>query len=206
MNTAGKPGSDSDVQANNDKVDTVLNLNSHVPFCVACSVVPNVSLTHSWARESSEWNPSHQYNFNSNDFRLTMQQSGLTGPCDLTCDMGHSSQQQSYRPALSQYYPVIPFLSDYRQPSYDELFLPRPELKNFNGNPLEYKSFISNFETHVEPRVRNSKMLFCLLLQHCGDKIKESIEHFSEKGDLAYALAKSKLQCDFGRPCIIADI
>ena len=49
-------------------------------------------------------------------------------------------------------------------------------------------------------------MLFCLLLQHCDDKIKESIEHFSEKGDLAYALAKSKLQREFGRPCIIADI
>ena len=58
-NTAGKPGSDSTVQANNDNVDTVLNLNCHVPFCVACSVVPNVSLTHSWARGSSEWNPSH---------------------------------------------------------------------------------------------------------------------------------------------------
>ena len=46
----------------------------------------------------------------------------------------------------------------------------------------------------VEPRVRNSKMAFCLLLQHCDDKTKESIEHFSEKGDLAYALAKSNLR------------
>ena len=266
VNTAGKLGSDSTVQDNNDNVDAALNLNRHVLFCVACSVVPNVSLTHSWARGLSEWNLSHQYNFNLNDLRLTKQhsglpgpcgsaiiisllsqqsglpgscgsaiatslpsqqsglpgpcgsaiansfpsqqsglpgpcgsaiatslpsqqsglpgpcgsaiatsfpsqqsglprpcgsaiatsfptqQSGLPGPCNLACDMGHSSQQQSYRPALSQY-PVFPCLSDYCQPSYDELFLPRPEFKKFNGNPSEYKSFISNFETHVEPRV-----------------------------------------------------
>ena len=35
----------------------------------------------------------------------------------------------------------------------DELFLPWPEFKKFNGNHLEFKSFITNFETHVEPRV-----------------------------------------------------
>ena len=51
-------------------------------------------------------------------------------------------------------------------PAYDKLFLPWPEFKNLKGNPLEFKSFITNFETRVEPRVQNKKMLFCLLLQH----------------------------------------
>ena len=91
-------------------------------------------------------------------------------------------------------------------PAYDELFLPRPEFKKFNGNPLEFKSFITNFETHVEPRVQNKKMLFCLLLQHCADKVKLKIEYFGERGEVAYELAKNKLKREFGRPCIIADL
>ena len=93
-----------------------------------------------------------------------------------------------------------------RQPSYDELFLPRPEFKKFNGNPLEFNSFLINFETHVEPRVHDQKMLFCLLLQHCEASVKERIEYFSEKGNSAYKLAKAKLRNEYGRPCIIADI
>ena len=72
-----------------------------------------------------------------------------------------------------------------RQPSYDELFLPRPEFKRFNGNPLEFNSFLINFETYVELRVHDQKMLFCLLLQHCEASVKERIEYFSEKGNSA---------------------
>ena len=38
---------------------------------------------------------------------------------------------------------------------YDDLFLPRPELSKFSGDPLEFKLFISNFETHVEFRLQD---------------------------------------------------
>ena len=89
-----------------------------------------------------------------------------------------------------------------RQPSYDELFLPRPE----DGNPLEFNSFLINFETHVEPRVHNKKMLLCLLLQHGEASVKKRIEYFSEKGNSAYKLAKAKLLTEYGQPCIIANI
>ena len=86
--------------------------------------------------------------------------------------------------------------------TYDDLLLPRPEFKRFNGNPL---TFISNFEAHVEPRLNDQRMLFCLL-QHCKSNIKDKIEHFSERGSMAYSLAKKRLCQEYGRPCIIADI
>ena len=33
--------------------------------------------------------------------------------------------------------------------SYESLFLPRPEFAKFSGDPLEFKNFLGNFETHV---------------------------------------------------------
>jgi len=49
-------------------------------------------------------------------------------------------------------------------------------------------------------------MLFCLLLQHCKDKVKPKIESFGEKGEMAYQLAKERLKHKFGYLCIVADI
>ena len=55
---------------------------------------------------------------------------------------------------------------------YDSMFLPRPEFLKFNGNPLEFKSFLNNFKTHLEPRVHDEQTLFCLLLQQCNEDIQ----------------------------------
>ena len=82
-------------------------------------------------------------------------------------------------------------------PAYDELFLPRQEFKKFNSNPLKFKSFITNFESHVEQRVQNKKLLFCLLLQHCADKVKLKILYFGERGKVVYELAKNKPKHEF---------
>jgi len=35
--------------------------------------------------------------------------------------------------------------------SYDKMILPRPEFKKFSGDPLEFKTFFTNFKTHIEP-------------------------------------------------------
>ena len=110
----------------------------------------------------------------------------------------------------TQYYPrpniCSPGFAPLNYPTYDELFLPRPEFRRFNGNTLAYRAFIYNFKTHVEPRLNDQRMLFCLLLQHCESNVKDKIEHFSERGSMAYTLAKEKLYQEYGRPCIIADI
>ena len=84
--------------------------------------------------------------------------------------------------------------------------MPRPESKRFNGSPLAYRAFISNFETHVEPQLNDQRMLFCLLLQHYESNVRDKIEYFSERGSMAYTLAKGRLYQEYGRPCIVADI
>ena len=123
------------------------------------------------------------------------------GPCGSFWP--HESRAYPTRPTVQP----PPGFTPFSYLSYDELFLPRPEFKKFNGNPLDFRLFITNFETHVEPRVHNKKMLFCMLLQHCEDNVKSMIEYFGEKDDdQAYQLAKEKLKHEFGRPCIIADI
>ena len=109
--------------------------------------------------------------------------------------------QPNLRPEVSQArlppgFPPFPLYS--RPVSYDELFLPRPDFTKFNGDPLEFQSFIANFETHIEPRVIDNQMLFSLLLQHCEDKIKPKIEHYAERGASAYGLAKERLHREYG--------
>ena len=34
--------------------------------------------------------------------------------------------------------------------NYDSMFLPRPEFPKFSEDPLQYRTFITNVETHVE--------------------------------------------------------
>ena len=90
--------------------------------------------------------------------------------------------------------------------SYENLFLPRPEFGKFSGDPLEFKNFLGNFETHVESRVTDQNSLFCLLVQHCTDPIKDKIKHFSEKGELCYQSAKQRLIKKYGSPWVVSDV
>ena len=108
---------------------------------------------------------------------------------ELSC-MPYPGQQSSYVPG---------------RPSYDSMFLPRPEFPKYSGDPLEYSSFINNFETHVEPRVKDQNMLFCLLTQHCVNSVRERIQHLEGK-EQCYQLAKQKLLKEYGSPWIVADV
>ena len=89
---------------------------------------------------------------------------------------------------------------------YDNLFLPRPELPKFSGDPLDFKGFINSFETHIEPRVQDEKTLFCLLLQHCSKVVKDRIEHFATIEEHPYTTAKQRLIKEYGTPWIISDV
>ena len=101
--------------------------------------------------------------------------------------------------------PTFPFLWQTNL-SYESLFLPRPEFAKFSGDPLEFKIFLDNFETHVESRVTDQNTLFCLLVQHCTDPIKDKIKHFSEKGELCYQSAKQRLIKEYGSPWVVSDV
>ena len=62
------------------------------------------------------------------------------------------------------------------------------------------------FEKHIESKLINNKLLFCYLIQHCENTVKEKIQHFLSKGDLGYQLAKARLKKEYGRSCIIDDV
>ena len=70
---------------------------------------------------------------------------------------------------------------------------------------MEFKLFISNFETHVKSRLQDQRAVLCLLVQHCTDPVKEKI-HFSETGQNCYQLAKDCLFKEYDSPWIVSDV
>ena len=54
---------------------------------------------------------------------------------------------------------------------------PKLEYKHFNGDPINYASFIHNFETCLEDSTNNSRNLE-LLIQHCTGVAREAIESY----------------------------
>ena len=133
---------------------------------------------------------AHSYNFN----RLPA--SNPLGPPPSSAD---SLIYSHVSPLL---YPGV-----YNQNSvnYDSLLLPRLEFPKFSGDPLEYKAFMNNFETHIEPRVHDEKTLICLLLQHCSKDVKDRIEHFATSEVQPYTVAKQRLNKEYGSPWVISD-
>ena len=133
---------------------------------------------------------AHSYNFN----RLPA--SNPLGPPPSSADS----------PIYSHVSPLLyPGVYNQNSVNYDSLFLPRPEFPKFSGNPLEYKAFMNNFETHIEPRVRDEKTLICLLLQHCSKDVKDRIEHFATSEVQPYTVAKQRLNKEYGSPWVISD-
>ena len=133
---------------------------------------------------------AHSYNFN----RLPA--SNPLGPPPSSADL----------PIYSHVSPLLyPGVYNQNFVNYDSLFLPRPEFPKFSGDPLEYKAFMNNFETHIEPRVRDEKTLICLLLQHCSKDVKDRIEHFATSEVQPYTVAKQRLNKEYGSPWVISD-
>ena len=133
---------------------------------------------------------AHSYNFN----RLPA--SNPLGPPPSSADS----------PIYSHVSPLLyPGVYNQNSVNYDSLFLPRPEFPKFSGDPLEYKAFMNNFETHIEPRVRDEKTLICLLLQHCSKDVKDRIEHFATSEVQPYTVAKQRLNKEYGSPWVISD-
>ena len=88
----------------------------------------------------------------------------------------------------------------------DNIFLPRPEFPKSNGDQLNFTTFKNEFVKYIVPKVSDHKMLLCYLLQHCETKVRDKIQYFSSKGDAGYALACERLEREYGRPNINADV
>ena len=147
--------------------------------------------------------------------RVTFGQTANTSRSGYEANSGATPLNEgASRPSLDapQHLPTrsySPFTNTPYQPwlynvDYDSMFLPRPEFPKFKGDPLEFKSFLNNFETHLEPRVHDERTLFCLLLQHCSEDIQGQINHLAGQ-EACYQRAKQKLVREYGSPWIISD-
>ena len=113
-------------------------------------------------------------------------------PCSV-----YASTRQPFGPAAYEFSaprPTVRPLYHDQPVYYDDRFFPKPELPKFDGNPLNYINFMLNFETHIESKFRDPKILLCLLLQHCDCKIRDRIQHFSDKDISGYRMARDCLK------------
>ena len=80
---------------------------------------------------------------------------------------------------------------------------PKIEYMHFDGNPINYVSFMRNFETCLEDDADNSRNLQ-LLIQHCMGKARDSIESCDNLPvSEGYESAKKTLKENFGLPHVI---
>jgi len=85
--------------------------------------------------------------------------------------------------------------------------LPKPELLKFDGNPMRYPLFISNFEAHIASKMvaqeNASKLQY--LIQHCQHEAKQLIEFCTIlSAEAGYKRACKLLHANSGKPHIIA--
>ena len=82
---------------------------------------------------------------------------------------------------------------------------PKIEYIHFDGNPVNYTSFMHNFETCLEKEIPDNSRRLQLLIQHCTGKAKEVVQSCVNLPiEEAYQIAKGTLFEHFGRPHIIA--
>ena len=80
----------------------------------------------------------------------------------------------------------------------------RPEIKCFDGDPLNNWSFVRSFNTHIAQRMSFDSAKLVYLLQHCTPKVRSNLEHFSRDAEMGYRLARESLFNNYGQPYIIA--
>ena len=82
---------------------------------------------------------------------------------------------------------------------------PRIKYLHFDGDPMNYVSFMHNFETCLEKDNPDGATRLQLLIQHCTGKAKEAIEScVNLPAEQGYMTAKNTLKENFGKPHIIA--
>ena len=88
---------------------------------------------------------------------------------------------------------------------YSNPLIPKPEVKKFDGDPLDYWAFSNRFRCHVADWLP-SKAKMSYLLQHCSPEVRGNVQHFADinDGQYAYDLAWDELKRRYGQPYIIA--
>ncbi|KAL9982123.1 hypothetical protein ACROYT_G010928 [Oculina patagonica] len=83
--------------------------------------------------------------------------------------------------------------------------LPKPELNKFNGNPLEFWSFIRSFDNNIEKNSTDEGEKMTFLLQYCTGAARDAIKScVTMDPALGYQEARKLLKDRFGHPFKIA--
>ena len=82
---------------------------------------------------------------------------------------------------------------------------PKIKYMHFDGEPVNYISFMHNFETCLEKDNPDNSRRLQLLIQHCTGKAREAVESCVDlPEEYGYQAAKETLRENFGKPHIIA--
>ena len=86
-----------------------------------------------------------------------------------------------------------------------EQYLPKPSIKKFEGDPLDYWAFLNRFRSHIGDWLSPKRRL-SYPLQHCSAEVVDNIQHCADIHDGQNALdtALEELKRRYGQPCIIA--
>jgi len=86
-----------------------------------------------------------------------------------------------------------------------ERSLPRPIMTEFDGNPMNYQSFVRQFTAYIAKNTQTDDMRLLFLLQHCKPDVRENIERFTFKDPTeGYRLVWQTLFERYGQPHVIA--
>nr|CAB3263156.1 uncharacterized protein LOC104265735 [Phallusia mammillata] len=100
---------------------------------------------------------------------------------------------------------ALPRPVDHDYPEVGERFLPRPVVKKFDGDPMNYWSFVRQFDVYIAKKSRSDDMRLLFLQQHCEPHICEKLERFNAKDPSeGYKLAWQTLHEEYGQPHVIA--
>ena len=84
--------------------------------------------------------------------------------------------------------------------------LPKLTLENFDGNPVNFHTFIATFDQHVDVAVTNGDTKLSRLLQYTTGAAKEAIRKCALiGGDAGYKKARETLVSRFGNDHIVAE-
>ena len=111
----------------------------------------------------------------------------------------------NHRGTFQQRADLYPRRDDIDYPDVGERFLPKPVITKFDGNPMNYKTCMRQFEAHIAQKTRTDELRLLFLLQHCKPAVRDKIERFTSVNPCdGYRMAQNELFCEYGQPHVIA--
>ena len=154
------------------------------------------------SRTSARRNKPKQVDFTSNAAEVAPKQTDrVNSPCvsrPTTKRVEISSMPSAFELGQSR-------TADQNTLECSDKYLPKPSIKRFEGDPLDYWSFYNRFTCHMVDQL-SSKRKLSYLLQHCSERVARYIQHFVDVHDetCCYELAWKELEKRYGQPHIIA--